>query len=33
MGRIVDIEEVLKRHKDYQYFTEYSEYDEGSSQR
>ena len=29
MSRVVDIEEVLKKHKDYQYFTGYPEYDEG----
>jgi hypothetical protein len=29
MSRIVDIEEVLKKHEDYQYFTGYREYDEG----
>ena len=29
MSRIVDIEEVLKKHTDYEYFTGYQEYDEG----
>lgn len=29
MSRIVDIEEVLRRHRDYQYFTGHQEYDEG----
>ena len=29
MSRIVDIEEVLKKHTDYEYFTGHYEYDDG----
>lgn len=29
MSRIVDIEEVLREHTDYKYFSGYAEYDEG----